>query len=159
MKNLILPFLFSLLLFVGCKENTTNQTEDSPVVLTQSPDVLTETTSDLSLSRKKYRTDIIEKLFKEAMDKDKALKKLNGRVSDMYDHKNDSTKSINKYKQINTEYFAEINNYISRLKDSTLVAYTKSAFRELEASHNSNLKQHQLKLETINRTYLSRYKR
>ena len=137
-KQILLFFLVSLILF-NCDNKEKLPLEEE---LNLTPDILGEGESDISLSSfsKRYDSDIISKLYSEALDKDEKLNSLNEKIKNFT---NDSiikkTKSFTTYSNTNDHYWNSIDNYISSLNDSIIKKETITFFDKLKLNFENSL--------------------
>jgi hypothetical protein len=106
------------------------------------PDILGEGESDISLNSfsKRYDSDIISKLYSEALDNNERLNILNEKIKNFT---NDSiiekTKSFTKYSNINNSYWNSVDNYISSLNDSIIKNETTVFFDKLKLNYKNSI--------------------
>ncbi len=115
------------------------------------PDILGEGERDISLSSfsKRYDSDIISKLYSEALDNDEKLNILNDKIKNFT---NDSiiekTKAFTKYSNINDSYWNSIDNYISLINDSIIKNETFAIFSKLKLNYKNSI-DNQMKLLSL----------
>jgi hypothetical protein len=137
-NSIFLTLLISLFL-INC-DNKEKLTIEEQLNLT--PDILGEGENDISLSTysKRYDSDIISKLYSEALENDKKLNALNEKIKSFT---NDSiiekTKAFTKYSNTNDKYWNSINNYISSINDSIIKKETTAFFNKLKLNYESNI--------------------
>ena len=153
MKYLI--YTICLTAFISCNnkqaENRTPVEEQN-----ETPQVLeNEKSYDWASSSKERYTDIISKLFAEALEKNAELKKLNDAITNIPKTAYDSAAVYKKYAQLNTNYWNATENYISRLKDSTLKESTREIFKTLQENYKKKISLHESKLKTISKKAIS----
>ena len=147
-KPLTIASLICLIFFASCSRNKKNETNQQ-LTQNQTPETFDERSDISSFSTKRYESDIIQKLYKEAMDKNQALKSLNNKIGDIAKFKNDSLQAYNKYIQQNDNYFVLVGEYINALKDSTLKNAAKEIFAKLENDYTSRIAKHKIAVENI----------
>jgi hypothetical protein len=137
--NSILLTLLIPLFLINC-----NSKENLPLdeELDLTPEVLTGSESSISLSSfsKRYDSDIISKLYLEALDNDEKLNILNDKIKNFT---NDSiiekTKAFTKYSNINDSYWNSIDNYISLINDSIIKNETIAIFSKLKLNYKNSI--------------------
>lgn len=146
-KHILLILL--IIIFTNCDK--IEQTEGTPEeILTNTPEVLDENSSDYKWSSKRYDNDIISKLYAEALKKNKSLKSLDDRIHKVNsDSLNTLTKSFTKYSNTNNNYWTKANQYIGYLNDSILKQETGATFKNLELNYRESIAKHENKLKEI----------
>ena len=143
-NSILLTFLIPLFL-INC-DNKEKLPLEEEINLT--PDILGEGERDISLSSfsKRYDSDIISKLYSEALDNDEKLNILNDKIKNFT---NDSiiekTKAFTKYSNINDSYWNSIDNYISLINDSIIKNETFAIFSKLKLNYKNSI-DNQMKL-------------
>ena len=153
MKIKFTLFIFIVALtFLNCKnnnqENLTIKEE-----LAKTPQVLEENYSDVAFSSfsKRWKDNIISKLYSEALEKDKKLNLLNERIKDFTnDSVIEKTKSFTKYSNINNRYWNEVDGRIYSIKDSLLKKETASLFKKLKLDYEKSIYNHNKLMNDIN---------
>lgn len=112
-------FAFIVLFVVSCtNERGTAEQEN---LNEQTPEVLNdERKLDISSYSKRYGTDIIQKLFDEAVENDKDLKKATSTLGRVKKLKSDSLEAYQTYMRNNQNYWNALTRYSNQLSDSTL---------------------------------------
>ena len=137
MKKQILILLLMVLSLSCSDERTTKQQADN---LAETPEVLNEDKTDLSLSYSKRRgKDIIQQLFDEALSKDEKLRSVNSKIIEINEIKADSLKNFNTYIQNNQNYWSSLNQYVGQLNDTTLRAELKNFIEALESRYDKKI--------------------
>jgi hypothetical protein len=148
MKNIIYACGIVLIL-TACSTEVEAQL---PVDENATPTALLEDSSPIEgrsnfMSKRNWKYedgDIINKLFDEACEKDKALKALTVEIKFI---NNDTLKEYLKYSSTNLEYWKTSQDYIARINDSLLKATTGAAFEKMACDYEyrvleySNLEQ------------------
>lgn len=146
-NSILLTFLIPLFL-INC-DNKEKLPLEEEINLT--PDILGEGERDISLSSfsKRYDSDIISKLYSEALDNDEKLNILNDKIKNFT---NDSiiekTKAFTKYSNINDSYWNSIDNYISLINDSIIKNETFAIFSKLKLNYKNSI-DNQMKLLSL----------
>ena len=143
MKTLI---LFSCILLISCNSQqrndasaTNNQTATPEILLEEN-----KPSQKLSyLKSGRYKADIIEQLYQEALEKDATLRALNEKIEMMPSVKEDSLYAYNKYKSLNTDYWNQAKDYIRQIQDETLKTSTAKAFDDLEKAFYAKIASHE----------------
>ncbi|MTI25869.1 hypothetical protein [Fulvivirga kasyanovii] len=132
-KQILILLLMVLSLSCTDERNTQQQAEN----LEETPEVLNENMTDISLSYGKRRgKDIIQQLFDEALSKDEKLRSINSRIAEIDEIKADSLKSFNKYIRNNQNYWGSLKQYADQLNDTTLQAEVKNFIEALESKYD-----------------------
>ncbi|MCH3885895.1 hypothetical protein [Tenacibaculum aquimarinum] len=149
-KTILLLAIISLTFFNCLDKERVNLTPEQERTMT--PEVLEERESDFSISSysKRYDSDIIFKLYSEALRKNKKLKLLDTRIKEFT---NDSvlerTKLFTKYSSVNNNYWNTVNQYISSLNDSIIQKETSSIFNKLKVKYEAKIKNHNNMMNVI----------
>lgn len=125
-----------------------NQQKQSPEeIQNETPDAIeAKYEPDWSSSYKRGGYDnIIERLYKEAIKKNKEVHIVNESIELANNYYNDSLVDYNKYLMINEDYWKTANTYISSIADSTLRVTIKNAFDKAESDYCTS-KEHLLSL-------------
>lgn len=150
----IFSFLFFITLF-SCSKERTKEVTTEPHSAT--PEVLNESKSDVYLNSvsKRYKSNIIEELYSEAMEKDATLSRLNERINRIGGVKSDSLEAYNKYIRNNEKYWHEVEQYLNNISDSTLKKETKNVFKVLEEKYNARISKHDSAFQKLENKTLS----
>ncbi|MBL3655329.1 cytochrome P450 family protein [Fulvivirga sediminis] len=112
--------LFLILLFaISCAQN--GEIKKVAPQEDQTPEVMKDDQSVdyMPFSRMKHN-DIVEKLFKEALEHDQELKSLMLRLEEVRDLKFDSLKNYRTYNNNNQDYWRSLTRYADDINDSTM---------------------------------------
>jgi hypothetical protein len=145
-----LSFLVTIIAVLGC-----NNTSESVVGLQQeetneTPQVLENNDDYKSLSTsKRYDSDIVSKLYKEAIEKSSILEQLTDDIDNMGQLKKDSLEDYANFSRINKNYWITVNKYINQLQDSVLKESTLEIFETLEDKYKIKMSGHEEKLIAI----------
>tara|TARA_B100000809_G_C14846249_1_gene426624 strand:- start:32 stop:673 length:642 start_codon:yes stop_codon:yes gene_type:complete len=153
-KTLTIIFLTTVTFSCNNTTKTPKVVESSIEQLTETPEVFQETSSNedyrISSFSKRYDSDIITKLYQEAIEKDSKLKKLNENLNKIANIKNDSTLEYSDFKKTNENYWNAVNGYINRMHDSILQESTREIFKKLEQSYLKGMTPYENKIALIN---------
>ena len=120
-------------------------------VINETPQVLDENADyKLGSISKRSDSDIILKLYNEAVEKNSKLSQLNDAIKEMPQIKNDSLDKYSKFSQTNNNYWLTANRYINQLQDSILKESSLEIFKALEAKYEAKMSDYEQKLTTIN---------
>jgi hypothetical protein len=111
------PSLLALLLFASCGQN-----RQAPVVASSSaPAALTtESRTDSRLFSKGRTDDLLERLYREQVEKDANLRDLEGQLTALSERKSDSLAALQFFKEKNSDYYAAADKYVKGIHDSLL---------------------------------------
>ncbi|MGL1888292.1 MAG: hypothetical protein OCD76_17385 [Reichenbachiella sp.] len=145
MINRLIVTIFTVLITFSCSDEKTPS--QAVLIKDQTPDVLDKNESDINLSsyNKRMNSDIIQRLFDEAIAHDEQLKTLNKRIYDIEGVKNDSLERFNIYIRNNQDYWNTLNQYINQLNDTLLRDDLNLVVERLEDRYTSKV----LPLNTI----------
>ncbi len=91
-------------------------------------------------SESKYsRSDLVQKLYLEALTKNEDLRVFHQKINSMDQKIQDSTALFNQYATLNEKYFSTVKTYIPIISDSVLQQKLYSIFKEFERKHNANI--------------------
>lgn len=140
MKRNIFQLLLLLLFITNCKNKTGNKKPTSQETFTETPEVLNTDLNYKSISfSKRYDSDIISQLYKEAIDKNTNLEKLHQEIIKMGSIENDSISEYSQYVSVNARYFANAKTYANGIKDSLLKESTLSVFNSIETTYKKKI--------------------
>jgi len=150
MKTNYIIFILITTIFFGC-EKPRNEKKQIEEELNATPDILIDSTDYFDLKGfSRYRTKIIEQLFKEATDKNIKLELLMDKIElTLGEEISDETKDIHNYLKTNSEYWNDVNYYLNNINDSIVKKQTKKFFQKQENSYSQNIKNHQHSLEEL----------
>lgn len=144
--------LFSAIVLISCNSQQHDETAAANNE-TATPEILLEDnkpSQPLSyLKSGRYKADIIDELFEEALEKDATLRALNEQIEMMPSVKEDSLHAYNKYKSLNTDYWNRAKDYISQIQDETLKISTAKAFDDMEKAFYTKIANHEKVNSTI----------
>ena len=132
---------------MACSQNSVVESQEN-----QTPEVLLEKKSiDLSPNySSKMRVDLVDKLFQEALAKDKNLKQYYESINKLYVFRNNKLQPYHKYTQANENYWNSTQHYIEQLSDSSLKNATTAAYQNLQEAYKERIQQHEEALVNIN---------
>ena len=157
MKKLIYLLLIVPVLFVmAYSTNKSSSTYNEQVPTNETPEAL--------LDDKEYRTssyskrgnsDIITKLYQEALEKNSKLEKLNEAINNMGKWKSDSLRDYNNFSRTNNNYWTTAKRYINQLEDSGLKQSTLQTFLAIESNYRSKMAEYEKQMTVIKKKTLS----
>jgi len=116
-KEILILLLSFLIISCSNDRNSTPQQNN----IEQTPEALNEDRKlDISSYRKRYDSDIIKKLFDEAVENNDSLKSLTSNLEKAKEFKSDSLESYQTYKRNNLTYWNALTRYSNQISDSTL---------------------------------------
>lgn len=135
----------------SCTESATIKTNDNVAIEQETPQVLNEKDYDIesSWSSKRYNNNIVDKLFKEALENNNELAALNKKFNVAIGYKNDSLEVYNQYINTNSAYWNDVSNYIHQIKDSILMKKTEKEFETLKIAYKKSITTHKKKIKLI----------
>lgn len=155
MKTQIIALLSFIIITYSCNDTNKGKSPEDIIFqedINQVPESLEEKSDDgLSYFSKRYKSDIITKLYDEAMSKNAKLKKLNDEIYKMSQIDNDSLSEYSKYLDTNNNYWRTANRHINQLQDSVLKKSTLEIFEALKLKYEANLSDYEHRLITINK--------
>ncbi|HEX5168689.1 MAG TPA: hypothetical protein VFW11_05915 [Cyclobacteriaceae bacterium] len=142
--------IFLVFLMLSCTDRK-DDIKEEPEVSDATPEALERDKSEFQLRSlgKRYSENIIEELFREAMESDSQLGKLVEDYDQLTEAKSDSLEEYIDYKQNNIRYWSATERYISQLSDSTLKHEMKSAFDVLKKKYDDRISNHELALNEL----------
>jgi len=160
-ETYLIIIITTILIFSSCEKK--EQTERTPEeILTDTPEVLDENSSDYKWSSKRYNTDIISKLYTEALEKNNVLKSLD---EQHIGYLNDSilkqeTAALFKNLELNyRESIAKHENKLKKIREQSTLLNDKLVLMKLMISQ-SMMKNYQVnekpdiqELETLLKQY------
>ena len=141
---------------LACGEQKETKEDQELTFQHETPDVLEEDKRVSIGSSYGSRGDIIERLFREAADKDPKLSVLLRQMEELELMRQDSLAAYNKYLRINEEYWTAAEGYINEVSDSTLKIGIRAAFniwkdkyRERIAEHTAAMDQLEARIQAL----------
>jgi len=86
-------------------------------------------------TKSKYHTNILERLYEEAISKNKKIRKVDDAIELAYRLYSDSLSDYNRYIRLNKDYWNVANSYINDMSDSTLRNEVRSIFNKAEIEY------------------------
>lgn len=123
------------------------RTQDKPKQ--ETPKALEDKTSSYELVSKRGYDDLVESLYSELVSKNIDLKKLENKIDDLNNSKNDTTNLFDKYNEKNQSYFNAANGHIAEIKDSLLRDKMRNLISKNLTRYNSTIVKHKDLLEII----------
>ncbi len=155
MKIKILGITLGLIALLSCSEKAENKVELQEVQ-NETPQVLDQNTDyKLSSISKRYSSDIISKLYNEALEKSSKLNQLNDEINGVLETKNDSLLNYSKFSQTNTNYWTTANSYVNQIQDSVLKESTLEVIKVLESTYKNKMSIYEQKLIEIDKKTIS----
>ena len=142
-------FSITIIFFISCNNKPINNKDTKENIENETPEVLDNKNSDLSSISKRYDSDIISKLYNEAVEKNSNLEKLNNEIRKISYIKNDSLSNFYKFSQTNNNYWSNATKYINQIQDSILKESTLEFFKSLESQYLSSIADFDQKNSTI----------
>lgn len=150
-KTVCIALISATILSCSNKEKQNLSPEE---IISKTPEMLDRSQSGIGSWSKRYDSDIITKLYEEALEKNENLKLLNTKIKDIRESSIDSSFTFNKYTQANNRYWLTVNNYIENINDSILKQSTKTLFSTLESNYKTSISKHEEEFININKSRL-----
>jgi len=130
MKNILtIPCL--LLCLLSCNQQPEAKKDpDTPTALQDK----NSSSESIGFSKGRSAEDLVERLYKELVDKTAALKELESKIDDLNAMKIDSTQQFNTFNEKNTSYYSAADQHAALITDSSL----KDRLKAMVASRLSN---------------------
>lgn len=113
------------------------------------PKALENKNASYDIFSKRGYNDLVESLYRELLDKDTGLKKLEDKIDDLNKSKNDTTKLFAKFNEKNQSYFSSADKHILLIKDSLLRDRIKNLIGAQLTKYNSGIARHNELLRII----------
>lgn len=139
MKRVLIPLILAVGLF-SCG----NKIQTPEGVQNETPEAIEEDYGSdwsASIKRGRYYDNILERLYKEAVEKNDEVGKINESILLANSFYGDSLVDYKKYINLNEEYWTIANNYITAISDSTLRNELKSIFDKAEVEYCESKKE------------------
>lgn len=153
MRIKVFAFIVIVATTFSCNDTNKSQSNITPKQLEvkETPKVFNQKDDNyLGTVYSRYDSDLISKLYEEAIEKDSKLKKLNTAINKMAGLKKDSIEEYSEFSQTNKSYWLTTNRYISQLQDSALKESTLEIFKALELKYQIKISDYEQKLTVIN---------
>jgi hypothetical protein len=149
---LMIPILF-LMAYSTSNKNNLDSEED---IAKETPHILLVDNNERTSSFSKGKhSDIITKLYKEAIKKNDKLNTLNDAINNIGKVKSDSLQGYRHFSQTNNDYWSTAKRYINQLQDSALKQSTLQTFLAIESNYRTKISKYEKKLSVINNKTLS----
>lgn len=145
-------YLVILMAFVSCSAPEQKQPQQP-----EPPKALQEVKSDYSIKSSRSSGDLVQELYQELMEKDKAIKQLEDQLNTLQRTEADSTEAFTGFDEKNKTYHATAGTYLPRISDSLLRDRIKSILSNSLARYENSTVNHQQLLKQIadNKTTLN----
>jgi hypothetical protein len=147
--NILSVFFICSILIVSCGEKKNKSVSISENSASETPEILVNPESEsgrkvdfFSSDSRGYESDIINKLYDEALEKNEALQSLHDRILMMPSIKSDTLSAFNQYESNNAKYWESVNAHLAQIQDTVLRATTRQVFEQLETSYNGKISGH-----------------
>ena len=146
MKAKIFKLFLILLIITNCNNKPKNKSNEIQDISNQTPEVLDEKKDyGLGSFSKRYDSDIISKLYNEALDKNLKLQQLNDKIKKMSVINNDSLSEYHKFIRVNDNYRSSAIEFANRIQDSVLKASTLKFIESAESNYETTMYNHKQK--------------
>lgn len=138
-KKLILKLLFTSSLLISCSTDK----KDPEELINETPTAIDVPSSyDIaSYKDRGWKENIIERLFKEAIDKNNEVTIVNESIEIAAKIYEDSLKEYTKFVNINEDYWKTANSYISNISDTVVRHSIKEVFDKAELNYCNSKKE------------------
>jgi len=145
-------YLVILMAFVSCSAPEQKQPQQP-----EPPKALQEVKTDYSLKSSRSSGDLVQELYQELMEKDKAIKQLEDQLNSLQRTEADSTEAFTGFDEKNKTYHATAGTYLPRIGDSLLRERIRSILSNSLARYENSTVNHQQLLKQIadNKTTLN----
>lgn len=145
-------YLVILMAFVSCSAPEQKQPQQP-----EPPKALQEVKTDYSLKSSRRSGDLVQELYQELMEKDKAIKQLEDQLNSLQRTEADSTEAFTGFDEKNKTYHATAGTYLPRIGDSLLRERIRSILSNSLARYENSTVNHQQLLKQIadNKTTLN----
>lgn len=151
MKIKVIILILIIATAISCnKVNKESVDIETQEIVNETPDVLVENSNfKLSSYSKRYDSNIITKLFNEALEKDAELEQLNNEITLMYQFQNDSLPEFSKFDGINKNYWRSSLEYIEQIEDTILRKSSLEIFETLQSKYEISMADYDQKIDVI----------
>ena len=156
MKIKTFAYILVITSILSCNDTKKNDVDFQQKIISETPKVLEENKDyNLTSFSKRYDSDIILKLYDEAIKKSLKLENLNAKITNMSQVKHDSLAEYSAYSRTNNDYWLVANRYINQLQDSILKKSTLEIFKNIERKYETKISNYKQKLIIINEKTIS----
>ncbi|MDB5253305.1 MAG: hypothetical protein JWP27_2474 [Flaviaesturariibacter sp.] len=113
------------------------------------PKALEDKSSSFEFSSKRGDDDLVERLYREQLDKDADLQKLENKIDALNDSKTDSTNAFDRYNSKSESYFSAADRHLREIHDSVLKQTMRTMLANSLAKYNALTGRHTALLATI----------
>ena len=138
---------FTAILLVTLVSCSDNRTQDTPKQ--ETPKALEDKSSSYEIVSKRGYDDLVESLYSELVNRDIALKRLEDKIDELNESKNDTTELFAKFNGKNQSYFNSVDRHVSNIKDSLLRDKMKSLVSAQLTKYNTRIARHDELLKII----------
>lgn len=150
MKKIVHYCFLLFILFSSCKEQR-NQQQNQPSPPAENPTAFEDKTSSGELySKRGYHSDMVDALYKELLEKDKALKDLEEAIDNLDGQKSDSLDLFTTFDEKNLSYYSSAQNHVAAIKDSVLRLKMKAMIDNSLAAYNTKITTHKSLIDLLN---------
>ena len=137
--------VFFILLSLAACDNSSKQNKPDQEI----PKALEDKSTSSKILSKRSDVDLIESLYGELLNKNQDLKKLEGKIKDLDESKDDSTEMFRNFNSKNQNYYNAVNRHIEQLSDSTLKMKIKILISNSLTRYNASIKTYDALLKSI----------
>ena len=152
MTTRIFTLAILILTITSCNNN---HTQDKPKQ--EIPKALEDKSSsnDFLSKRSQGYGDLVENLYNELVSKNVDLKKLEDKIDDLDESKNDTTNMFAKFNEKNQAYFSSVDSHILEIKDSLLRDKMKVLIANNLEKYNTSIVRHNELLKIMEGKHLT----
>lgn len=140
MKKIILSAM-TLIVLSSCTQRTPEKEPTMATPTQQTPEVLEETnlfSSSMDFKRG-YNNNILEDLYREAVEKNTPLTHLEKEITTFKDYKFNQLKNYHSYLRTNRNYWNSAQSLIHQINDSVLSSTLANKFKQLEGRYQTSI--------------------
>jgi hypothetical protein len=151
MENRFKIALLSLAIISGCIQSQTTEPQNQTEPENETPVALQETKiiDEIGQYSSRYNTNILAKLYSEALENDTKLKELDNQIKEIRDIETDSLSEYEEYAIINNQYWSAVDNLLRQMNDSTLHDVTKELVDQLKSAYNKSVSDYETQKKII----------
>lgn len=144
MKTLLYIFAFTLLTFISCDNSQANSNRKQ-----ETPKALEDKSASFESGYKRGYDDLVERLYKEVVDKTPELKELESKIDNLNENQGDSAESFSTFNEKSRAYYNAVDRHVNSMKDSLLKVKMRNVIASSLTKYNSSISLHNTILNSI----------